>query len=75
MARKLKIDFVSDIACPGCVIGLGGLEKAPDNLTGEIGDWQVRQCRLPDLHRSRLSAQVLTRRSTWMRIASARQYS
>jgi predicted DsbA family dithiol-disulfide isomerase len=36
MPQKLKIDFVSDIACPWCVIGLGGLEKALDNLKGEI---------------------------------------
>lgn len=36
MPQKLKIDFVSDIACPWCVIGLGGLEKALDHLAGEI---------------------------------------
>ena len=36
MPQKLKIDFVSDIACPWCVIGLGGLEKALDSLKGEI---------------------------------------
>ncbi len=36
MTQKLKIDFVSDIACPWCVIGLVGLEKALDNLRGEI---------------------------------------
>jgi predicted DsbA family dithiol-disulfide isomerase len=36
MTQKLKIDFVSDIACPWCVIGLGGLEKALDTLHGEI---------------------------------------
>lgn len=36
MAHKLKIDFVSDIACPWCVIGLGGLEMALDTLRGEI---------------------------------------
>jgi predicted DsbA family dithiol-disulfide isomerase len=28
MAHSLKIDFVSDISCPWCVIGLGGLEEA-----------------------------------------------
>ncbi|HEY4293119.1 DsbA family oxidoreductase [Luteibacter sp.] len=32
MPRHIKIDFVSDIACPWCVIGLGGLEKALQNL-------------------------------------------
>ena len=36
MLHKLKIDFVSDIACPWCVIGLVGLEKALDSLKGEI---------------------------------------
>jgi predicted DsbA family dithiol-disulfide isomerase len=36
MPHKLKIDFVSDIVCPWCAIGLGGLEKALDNLRGEI---------------------------------------
>lgn len=28
MPRKLKIDFVSDISCPWCIIGLKGLEEA-----------------------------------------------
>jgi predicted DsbA family dithiol-disulfide isomerase len=32
MPRKMKIDFVSDIACPWCVIGLGGLERALEAL-------------------------------------------
>jgi predicted DsbA family dithiol-disulfide isomerase len=36
MTRKLKIDFVSDIACPWCAVGLGGLEKALDALKGEV---------------------------------------
>ena len=36
MTQKLKIDFVSDIACPWCIVGLGGLEKALDALDGEI---------------------------------------
>lgn len=36
MTQKLKIDFVSDVACPWCVIGLLGLEKALDNVAGEI---------------------------------------
>lgn len=36
MTRKLKIDFVSDIACPWCVIGLGGLEQALKALQGEV---------------------------------------
>ena len=28
MARAMKIDFVSDVACPWCIIGLRGLEEA-----------------------------------------------
>ncbi len=28
MPRALKIDFISDISCPWCVIGLGALEQA-----------------------------------------------
>jgi len=36
MTQKMKIDFVSDIACPWCVIGLGGLERALDKLDGVI---------------------------------------
>jgi predicted DsbA family dithiol-disulfide isomerase len=36
MRQKLKIDFVSDIACPWCVIGLGGLDRALENLHDEI---------------------------------------
>lgn len=36
MTQTLKIDFVSDIACPWCAVGLGGLEKALARLDGEI---------------------------------------
>jgi predicted DsbA family dithiol-disulfide isomerase len=36
MTQALKIDFVSDIACPRCVIGLGRLEKALDAMHGEV---------------------------------------
>ena len=36
MTQKLKIDFVSDIACPWCAVGLGGLEKALAALDGEV---------------------------------------
>ncbi|TXH37879.1 MAG: DsbA family oxidoreductase [Rhodospirillaceae bacterium] len=28
MARRMKIDFVSDVSCPWCIIGLRGLEEA-----------------------------------------------
>lgn len=36
MPQTLKIDFVSDVACPWCAVGLGGLEQALDRLDGEI---------------------------------------
>lgn len=36
MTRTLKIDFVSDIVCPWCAVGLGGLEQALEQLKGEI---------------------------------------
>jgi predicted DsbA family dithiol-disulfide isomerase len=32
----IKIDFVSDVACPWCAIGLGALEKAIQNIGPEI---------------------------------------
>ena len=32
----LKIDFISDVSCPWCAIGLKSLEKAIDNLAGEV---------------------------------------
>jgi predicted DsbA family dithiol-disulfide isomerase len=36
MAATLKIDFVSDIACPWCAVGLGALEQALEKLKGEV---------------------------------------
>ena len=36
MARQVKIDFVSDVSCPWCVIGLKSLETALKSLTGEV---------------------------------------
>ena len=36
MSTKLKIDFVSDIACPWCAVGLGALEQALGELKGEV---------------------------------------
>ncbi len=40
MPRQLTIDFVSDVVCPWCVIGLKGLEealaRASDAVTAEI---------------------------------------
>lgn len=35
MTRTLHIDFVSDIVCPWCVVGLGGLRVALETLKGE----------------------------------------
>jgi len=32
----LKIDFVSDIACPWCAVGLGALEQALARLQGQV---------------------------------------
>jgi predicted DsbA family dithiol-disulfide isomerase len=36
MTKPIQIDFVSDIVCPWCAIGLGELEKALANLTGVV---------------------------------------
>lgn len=33
---RLKIDFVSDVSCPWCAIGLGGLQQALGRLNGEL---------------------------------------
>lgn len=35
MTQPLKIDFVSDVVCPWCVVGLGGLETALEHLKAE----------------------------------------
>jgi predicted DsbA family dithiol-disulfide isomerase len=32
----VKIDFVSDVSCPWCIIGLKALEQALDKLDGEV---------------------------------------
>lgn len=34
--KTLRIDFVSDVACPWCAIGLAGLEQALAKLEGEV---------------------------------------
>ena len=36
MSTTLKIDFVSDVSCPWCIIGLKALEQAADRLQGEV---------------------------------------
>ena len=41
MTRTLHIDFVSDIVCPWCVVGLGGLQAALETLKGEGIEAQV----------------------------------
>lgn len=34
--KHLKIDFVSDVSCPWCAIGLKSLEQALGNLQGQV---------------------------------------
>lgn len=36
MTTSLQIDFVSDVACPWCAVGLGALEQALTNVQGDI---------------------------------------
>lgn len=36
MSQNVKIDFVSDVSCPWCVIGLRALETAMERLDGEL---------------------------------------
>jgi len=36
MKPTMKIDFVSDISCPWCAIGLASLEQALEKLDGEL---------------------------------------
>ncbi|MDP3706930.1 MAG: DsbA family protein, partial [Polaromonas sp.] len=36
MTTPLKIDFVSDISCPWCVIGLKALDQALARVAGDI---------------------------------------
>ena len=36
MTQPLKIDFVSDVSCPWCAIGLASLEKALNSLAPEL---------------------------------------
>ena len=42
MPKTLHIDFVSDIVCPWCVVGLGGLTAALETLKAEGIEAQVR---------------------------------
>ena len=34
--KPLKLDFVSDVACPWCAVGLASLERALEKLDGEV---------------------------------------
>ena len=34
---RLRIDFVSDVVCPWCAIGLASLEQALQRVAGEVG--------------------------------------
>lgn len=36
MTKTLKIDFVSDVSCPWCAIGLAGLERALERVQPDI---------------------------------------
>lgn len=36
MTTSLKIDFVSDVSCPWCAVGLGALEEALGKLRGDV---------------------------------------
>lgn len=36
MVARIKIDFVSDVSCPWCAVGLSSLEQALSRIHGEI---------------------------------------
>jgi predicted DsbA family dithiol-disulfide isomerase len=36
MSTPLKIDFISDVSCPWCIIGLQALDQALDHLGAEV---------------------------------------
>ena len=36
MTRPVKIDFVSDVACPWCAIGLAALERAMADIGNDL---------------------------------------
>src|ERR1700735_2790149 len=40
MGQLMKIDFVSDVSCPWCIIGLRGLEEALAR-TGDVVDAEI----------------------------------
>lgn len=36
LSNQVTIDFVSDVVCPWCAVGLSALDKAIENLAGEV---------------------------------------
>ncbi|EXF91269.1 DSBA oxidoreductase [Pseudomonas fluorescens HK44] len=36
MSRPVSIDFISDVVCPWCALGVTALEQAIENLAGEV---------------------------------------
>jgi predicted DsbA family dithiol-disulfide isomerase len=58
MARPMTIDFVSDVSCPGCIIGLRGFDEALAR-TGDI----IQHLRRPQ---PGLSAEIVV----WKRMAT-----
>jgi predicted DsbA family dithiol-disulfide isomerase len=42
MSKQLTIDFVSDVVCPWCAVGLGGLETALERLKAEGVTAEIR---------------------------------
>jgi len=37
----MRIDFVSDVACPWCAIGLSALERALERIGSDVGDVEI----------------------------------
>jgi predicted DsbA family dithiol-disulfide isomerase len=37
----MRIDFVSDVACPWCAIGLNALERALERIGGDLGEVEL----------------------------------
>jgi predicted DsbA family dithiol-disulfide isomerase len=37
----MRIDFVSDVACPWCAIGLNALERALEKIGGDLGEIEL----------------------------------
>ncbi|MGE8484909.1 MAG: DsbA family oxidoreductase, partial [Pseudomonas sp.] len=36
MSQPVTIDFISDVVCPWCALGVTALERAIENLAGEV---------------------------------------